>query len=80
MTGEGGPRVVSGLLTTVEAADYVRLSKRTLEKKRRDGSGPRYLKIAPGRASKVLYRLADLEEWLESLEYQSTAEYDAQHR
>ena len=38
---ESSLRSVSGLLTTVEAADYLRLSPRTLEDMRVTGNGPR---------------------------------------
>jgi hypothetical protein len=53
------------LLTTVEAAVYMRISRHTLRYWRTRGSlsGPRYLKV---HAHRVLYRLADLEAYLES--------------
>ena len=52
------------LLTTPEAAKLLRMSPRTLENMRLDGTGPRYLKLGPGRRAKVLYRVIDLEEWI----------------
>ncbi|WP_072387151.1 helix-turn-helix domain-containing protein [Hyphomicrobium sp. CS1BSMeth3] len=75
MTEAPRPLPVSNLLTTPEAAEYLRVSDRTLEAKRVDGTGPRYFKVGPGKASKVVYRIADLEEWLQKQQYGSTAEY-----
>lgn len=45
-----------------EAADYLGLSPRTLEKWRTQGRGPRYSR--PGR--RVVYRVADLDAYLEA--------------
>jgi hypothetical protein len=64
-------------MTTVEAAAYLRVSPRTLEDKRVDGTGPRYFKVGPGKGAKVVYRPEDLDVWLEMFEYGSTSEYDA---
>jgi hypothetical protein len=38
------------LLTTEEAAEVLRLSRRTLEGYRDEGTGPRYYKLVPARA------------------------------
>lgn len=46
-------------LTNAEAAAWLKLSPRTLEKQRVIGGGPRFRKF--GR--RVLYALADLEAW-----------------
>lgn len=54
------------LLTTIEAATYLRVSARTLEGMRCSGSGPRYVKLGPGKRARVLYRRRDLEQWLGS--------------
>ena len=64
----------SGLLTSVEAAHYLRLSPRTLEGMRVDGIGPRYFKAGPGKRAKVLYRRMDLEGWLDQFGRHSTSE------
>jgi hypothetical protein len=72
---ESSLRSVSGLLTTVEAADYLRLSPRTLEDMRITGTGPRYFKLGPGKRSKVVYRREDLEGWIDKFGYSSTSEY-----
>lgn len=52
------------LLTTLEAAEVLRMSVRTLEAYRLDDTGPRYYKLGPGRRSKVLYRHDDLIAWV----------------
>ncbi|MGF1620884.1 MAG: helix-turn-helix domain-containing protein [Rhodomicrobiaceae bacterium] len=64
-------------LTTVEAADFVRLSPRTLERFRVEGTGPRFIKAGRGKRARVLYRLRDLRDWLERDSYVSTSEYPA---
>ena len=71
------PAPPAGYLTTVEAADFVRLSPRTLERLRVEGTGPRFIKAGRGKRTRVLYRPADLQEWLETNVYQSTSEYPA---
>ena len=63
------------LLTTIEVAGLLRISRRTLERMRVDGTGPRYLKVGPGKRSRVLYRQSDVEAWLGSFNYGSTSEY-----
>lgn len=70
------PQPVSQLLTSVEAAEYLRLSPRTLEGMRVDGTGPRYFKVGPGKRSKVVYRVTDLETWLQRFQFGSTSEYE----
>lgn len=62
-------------LTTTEAASYLRLSPRTLERLRVDGTGPKFLKAGQGVRAKVLYRPADLQAWLEGQSFASTSEY-----
>jgi Helix-turn-helix domain len=72
---KAAPVKPAGYLTTVEAADFVRLSPRTLERLRVQGTGPRYIKAGRGKRAKVLYRIADLQEWLEATTFQSTSDY-----
>ena len=55
----------------------MRLSPRTLERLRVEGTGPRFIKAGRGKRARVLYRPADLQEWLETNVYQSTSEYPA---
>ncbi|MDX8435332.1 helix-turn-helix domain-containing protein [Mesorhizobium abyssinicae] len=52
------------LLTTEEAAKYVRLSMPTLAKLRTVGGGPAYRKLANGKSGQVVYALSDLNAWL----------------
>jgi excisionase family DNA binding protein len=58
------------LLTQGEAAEVLRLSERTLERLRLQGSGPRYVKA--GRS--VRYRETDLDGWIASRVVGSTSE------
>jgi predicted DNA-binding transcriptional regulator AlpA len=62
-------------LISSEAADLLRISRRTLERMRVEGTGPRYLKVGPGKRSRVLYRQADVLAWLEAHSFGSTSEY-----
>jgi len=48
-------------LRTPEAARFIGLSGRTLEKHRTYGTGPRYSKLG----GRVVYRLEDLQAWVE---------------
>ena len=57
-------------MTTDEAAEYVRLSARTLERYRVTGEGPKYLKL--GR--RVLYQRSELDTWLENKIRRSTSD------
>jgi hypothetical protein len=57
-------------LTNAEAAEYLRLSPRTLEKQRHFGGGPPYCKF--GRA--VRYALTDLESWAAARTFGMTAD------
>jgi excisionase family DNA binding protein len=50
------------VLTTAEAAQYVRLGKHTLERFRVSGDGPNFCKLGGA----VRYRRSDLNAWLES--------------
>jgi predicted DNA-binding transcriptional regulator AlpA len=67
-------------LISSEAADLLRISRRTLERMRVEGTGPRYLKVGPGKRSRVLYRQADVLAWLEEHSFGSTSEYPASQR
>lgn len=57
-------------LTNDEAADYLRLSPRTLEKQRVIGGGPRFRKF--GR--RVMYAVADLDAWADSRSFEATSD------
>jgi predicted DNA-binding transcriptional regulator AlpA len=58
------------LLTQDEAADFLRLSPRTLERYRVTGCGPIYVKLG----GRVVYRPSDLEEWIAARVRHSTSE------
>src|SRR3569832_1785721 len=60
-------------LTNNEAAAFLRLSPRTLEKQRVIGGGPRFRKF--GR--RVMYAVADLEAWADARSFEMTS--DPQH-
>lgn len=62
------------LLTTAEAAQFLRLSPRTLERLRVQGTGPCFLKIGPGMRARVLYDSEDLHRWIDR-KYSATSEY-----
>lgn len=63
------------MLTTAEAAAFLRLSPRTLERFRVEGSGPRYLKAGAGKRARVLYDPEELRSWLAAFSFRSTSEY-----
>lgn len=58
------------LYNTLEAAQYLRLGKNTLERFRVTGEGPPYAKLGYG----VRYRESDLDAWVESRLTKSTSE------
>ena len=58
------------LLNTVEVAEIVRLSRRTLERGRVTGEGPEYIKL--GR--RVVYQKCKVDEWLEQGRRRSTSD------
>jgi hypothetical protein len=57
-------------LTNDEAADFLRLSPRTLEKQRVIGGGPRFRKF--GR--RVMYAVVDLEAWADARSFEATSD------
>lgn len=63
----------SRVLLSRDAARFVGLSESTLAKLRLNGNGPIYCKL--GR--RVVYRPADLEEWLQSRTARDTTDADA---
>ena len=70
-------RAAARYLTNDEAAAFLRLSPRTLEKQRVIGGGPRFRKF--GR--RVLYAIDDLEAWADARSFEMTSdpEYAAPH-
>ncbi|HEI6959913.1 TPA: helix-turn-helix domain-containing protein [Yersinia enterocolitica] len=71
------PVAPSRYLTNDEAAEYLRLSPRTLEKQRVIGGGPRFRKF--GR--RVMYAVADLDAWADARSFEATSdpEYAERH-
>lgn len=61
--------MTSEVLTTTEAAQYVRLGKPTIERFRLTGEGPKYCKLGGA----VRYRRCDLDEWLQTRLISSTS-------
>jgi predicted DNA-binding transcriptional regulator AlpA len=62
ITGANATPLPPPMLTTKEAAAYLKLSKSSLDKMRmHPGAGPIYVKMGPRR---VAYRLADLDAWI----------------
>lgn len=64
---------MSELFNTREAADFLKVSTKTMERWRAEGGGPKYCKY--GRV--VLYRRGEIESWLTANTFGSTSEYQA---
>jgi hypothetical protein len=64
------PGSVSPFMDTVQAAGFLNISPRTLEKQRVIGGGPRFRKFG----SRVLYAVVDLQAWADGRSYADTAE------
>ena len=63
------------LMTSVQVAEMLKLSPRTIEQMRVDGSGPPYVKTGGGKRCRVLYSRQAVAEWLAQFSYGSTSEY-----
>jgi hypothetical protein len=61
-------------LSTNDAASFLGLSRRTLEKARVSGDGPLFLKLF----DRVLYDTHDLEDWMRKRRRRSTSESKCQ--
>lgn len=61
------------ILTVREAAEYVRLSKPTLDRLRCAGGGPKFARLGTAGGA-VRYRRADLDAWIEQKIRHSTSE------
>ena len=61
---------VPSYLAQAEAPEFLRVSGRTLERWRLEGSGPPYIKA--GR--RLLYSVSDVESWLQARRRSSTSE------
>ena len=65
------PRQPKRYITTPQAAKLLRISGRTLERRRAQGNGPRFHKAG----KRVLYRIDEIEVWLAGNSFGSTSEY-----
>ncbi|MFF7754377.1 helix-turn-helix transcriptional regulator [Streptomyces sp. NPDC007971] len=61
------------LLTPIETARITKLSVSTLKDKRWKGTGPRFIKLSPGRGGRIRYRRRDVEQWLDGQPVKSAA-------
>lgn len=68
---------VLALLTTTDAAEFLGVSRRTLEGWRVKGGGPRFVSVSRGM---VRYRRTDLESWIEGRVVANTTEADSRLR
>ena len=57
-------KVIQRFYTTKDAATYLGLAQRTLQKYRVDGSGPKFRKVR----GHSFYDVADLDAWVETAE------------
>ena len=62
-------------LTADEAAKILRLSPKTLERMRVEGSDLLFYKAGGGKRARVLYKASDIEEFLQGHAHHSTSEY-----
>jgi excisionase family DNA binding protein len=67
---------VKEYITPAQAAELLHLSSRTLERKRCDGTGPRFHKL--GR--RVVYQRDEIDAWVEQNGFGSTSEFNDQGR
>lgn len=65
----------TALLTTAQAAKFLAVSAKSLERFRLLGTGPVYIKCGAGKKSPVRYRQADLDAWIEANRFTSTSAY-----
>ncbi len=59
------------MMTSPELASFLRVEKQTIRVWRLRGIGPRYVRVGH---TKVLYRRADVEEWLKARTFASTSD------
>lgn len=62
------------LLNTPDAAAYLAVSAKSLERWRTEGCGPAFVKVGPGRRARVRYRKADLDAWIANQTCTSTSQ------
>lgn len=68
---------LSDLLTTKEAADYLRLSVPTMERMRLS-EGPAFIKLGNGKRARVVYRREDLDAYVAAHRRHNTSDRGGQ--
>lgn len=63
-SGGGGRKDGPVFMTSVEVAEMLRMSPRTLEKMRLESRGPKYYRLGNNGKSKVLYLIDEVLEWV----------------
>ncbi|MBP8232996.1 MAG: helix-turn-helix domain-containing protein [Rhizorhabdus sp.] len=63
--------MTQGYVRTADAAKYLGIGQSTLERKRIDGTGPKFRQLG---AKIIVYALADLDEWASQSVMSSTSE------
>lgn len=66
--------MTQGYLRTADAAAYLGIGRSTLERKRIDGTGPRFRQLG---AKMITYAVSDLDAWASKLVLSSTSERKA---
>lgn len=65
------------VLSTIDAATYLGLSPKTLENWRTLHYGPRYARLGGDGRPRIVYRISDLDRWLEDQTVDPGTEADA---
>jgi hypothetical protein len=63
---ESATLTMSPIMTEREAADYLKVGHSSLMRWRREGIGPKFIRLSPRR---IAYRLTDLHEFLRDCEH-----------
>lgn len=70
-------RDIEPLLTPAQVAKLTGLDLKALYRRRRNGTGPAFLKLGSGRAGAIRYRASAIRAWLRECECRSTDDYMA---
>lgn len=76
--GEAMP--LADLLTTSEAARFLRTGASTLERWRLEGTGPDFIKLGTSIRARVVYRREDLLAWVAAQRFSATSQYPRKGR
>ena len=69
----GGKRMESRYLKPEQASELICVSEKFLEKRRRTGDGPPFIRIS---RNLVRYEREKLEKWMQEQTYENTAQYE----